>query len=447
MNMGLDIGYRSLLKIALPLALGAFVQFLVVLTDNIFLSQVSEDALNGAGNGGMLYITMVMLGVGLSAGLQIIIARRSGENKTGEIGSWLGSGLKLSLVLAVVLYGVYQLFNVFFFEHMLRSKSILAVMNEFLEIRMLGLFVYIPVLMFIAFYTGLARTAILIASMGLTAFLNILFDWLLIFGVWGFPALEHVGAAWATLIAEFAGLVFILVYTFVTFKGAPYELGRRVFERKRGQARQLLLLSYPLMVQQALALATWTTFYFLVEKVGGMELKVSHIVRNTYMLAFVTVMGIGYTTRTVVSTLIAEMRQAELSVAIKRLIRLNFFGAMLLCHGLVLYPEVIASLFFEADDPGLLSLTKSFRVVFVAVLIFSVTSILLNTIEGSGRTRQAMVIEVLTILIYLSAVVQVTILNPQEIHIIWMTDYIYFSILGLLSLLYLWRSNWKYTTV
>lgn len=443
----LDISYRSLLRIALPLALGAFVQFLVVLTDNIFLAQVGESSLNGAGNGGMLYITYIMLGVGLSAGLQIIAARRVGEGRHLEIGSWLGSALRLSVILAVALYLIYLLMDAFLFAHIVQSEDILTVMQEFLSIRMLGLFIYLPLLMFTGFFTGIARTAILTASMGLTAGLNILLDWWLIFGIGDLPAMGHRGAALATLIAEFAGLLFLAIYTFVVYGKKTYQLRATVFKRMQGQGLRLLSLSYPLMIQQVLALATWTTFYFMVEKVGGMELKISHIVRNTYLLAFVTIMGIGYTTRTVISTLIAESRQNELSLAIRRLITLNIIGAFVLCHGLLAYPHLIADIFFTSEDPGYRPLIQSFNVVFFAIMVFSVTSVLINTIEGSGRTRQAMRIEVLTIVVYLTVVYRITIVHPQEIHIIWMSDYLYFGAIGLLSWLYLRMSNWKYTAV
>jgi putative MATE family efflux protein len=443
----LDISYKNLLQIAIPLSLGAFVQFLVVLTDNLFLARVSENALNGAGNGGMLYITAVMLGIGLSAGLQVIVARRSGEGSYVSIGTWLGSGLRIAAALSVVLFAVFKLLDQFLFVHLLNSASILQVMREFLDIRIWGLFVYLPVLMFNAFYTGTANTRILTLSMGITAGLNVIFDYTLIFGHFGFPVMEHRGAALATLLAEIAGMIFLVTYTFIKFRGAPYFLPRQILVRTPGQANRLLVISYPLMVQQVLALATWTTFYFLVEKVGGLELKVSHIVRNTYLLAFVTVMGFGFTTRTVISTLIAEHRQSELNIAIRRLIYLNIAGALILCHGLIVYPATIASLFFGINDPGVGPLTRSFQVVFFAVLIFSVTSILLNTIEGSGRTKQAMRIEILTIAIYLVAVYYVTIVNPQEIHVIWMTDYLYFGLLGAASWLYLRYSNWKFTSV
>lgn len=443
----IDIRYSALLRVALPLSLGAFVQFLVVLTDNLFLARVGENALNGAGNGGMLYVTTVMLGVGLSAGVQIVVARRIGEQQIDQVGTWLGSGLRLAMLLSVLLFLLYLGMDAVLFDRILNSVEIRDVMREFLAIRMFGLFVYLPTLMFTGFYTGIARTGVLTISMGLTAGLNMVFDYLLVFGIGPFPEMAHEGAALATLIAEAAGLLFIAVYTFVRYGKDEFMLRRTVFERKAGQARRLLTLSYPIMVQQVLALATWTTFYFLVEKVGGMELKVSHIVRNTYLLAFVTVMGVGYTTRTIVSTLIAEGRQSDLGKAIRRLIAMNIIGAVLLCHGLVLYPATIAGWFFPTDDPGFEPLIASFRVVFFAILVFSVSSILLNTIEGSGRTRQAMRIELAVIAVYLGLVYVITIVRPQPIHVIWMSDYLYFGLLALSCAAYLRFSSWKYTHV
>ncbi|MCH2198065.1 MAG: MATE family efflux transporter [Flavobacteriales bacterium] len=440
----MNISYSSLLKIALPLALGAFVQFLVVLTDNLFLTRVSESAINGAGNGGMMYITAVMLAIGLSSGLQILIARRNGEGNLDEVGSIFGSGMRIAMVLSVALYIIFLLLDRFFFDSIIQSPEILKVMREFLQIRSLGLFVYIPVLMFNSIYIGLAETKVVSYAMIITALLNILFDWLLIFGVGPFPEMQHQGAAFATFIAEIAGLLFILYYTVKRFDHKKYNLWTGLTQRTQGLASRIFKISVPLMVQQVLALATWTTFYFFVEKVGSAELKVSHIVRNSYMLAFVIAMGVNYTTRTVISSLIAEKRQAELGLAMKRLIIINIVGAIILCHGLLLYPEWIALQFYDAGDPGVAMLVRTFRVVFFAILLFTCVSIFLNAVEGSGRTKAGMVIEMISITVYLFVVYQITLVSPQPIHIIWMSDYLYFALMGVFSLLYLWRADWKH---
>ena len=61
-------------------------------------------------------------------------------------------------------------------------------------------------------------------------------------------------------------------------------------------------LALPMILQLTLTLGTWSMFFFLVEQVGVMELKVSHIARNYFMLAFVVSQGIQQTTRTYIST-------------------------------------------------------------------------------------------------------------------------------------------------
>lgn len=442
----LDIGYKSILSIALPLSLGAFVQFLVVLTDNYFLSRVGEDSINGAGNGGLLYITAIMVGVGLGGGTQILIARRNGSGDFKSVGVIFGIALRTSLVAGGLCWLLFRGLDVYAFQHWLASDQILETMREFMNIRTLGFFVYIPTLIINSLYMGIGQTKILTASMGLVAGMNILLDWLLIFGNAGFPAMEHEGAALGTLISEFSGLAFISIYTWLKFKNHPFELWKGLTVMNPEVRKQLINLSLPLIVQQILALATWSCFYFLVEKVGSTPLKISHIVRNGYLLAFVAIMGISQTTRTVVSTMIAQNRQSEIRTAVKRLMIINVVGAFLLCHWMIFYPGPVSALFFDQPaDQELLSLT--FRVVFFAIMMASIVLILLNIIEGSGNTKVGMFIEITCISIYLVFVYLSTIYTQQSIHIIWMTDYIYFGALGIISIIYLRRSNWQYKTI
>ncbi len=449
--MNLDISYRSLIRIALPLSLGAFVQFIVVLTDNLFLSDVGAYAINSAGNGGLLYITAVMLATGLASGVQILIARRKGEGRIEDIARWFGAGMRTVMGLAVLIFLLFRLFDAYAYQHWIRDVQLREMMREFLDIRLFGLFVYFPTLILNSLFIGIARTRILTWTMVLTAGVNIVFDYFLIYGHAGFPEMQHRGAALATFIAECSGLVFMIASTAYLFRPQKgilqLNLFNGLFTRQVGMFRKLITLSAPLMLQQVLVLGTWTFFFFLVEKIGVMELKVSHLVRNMYMLAFVAIYGIGFTTRTVVSTLIAEKRQPAIGTALKRLILMNVTGSLILCHGLILYPDFIASFFFSAQSAGYEALVKSFQVAFFVVLLFSVSGIFLNTVEGSGRTRDGLLIEIGSVSFYLLAVYYVTVVSPSPIHIVWMTDYIYFGVLGVLSLLYLRFSNWKYHQV
>lgn len=439
----LSLSFSSMIGVALPLSIGAFVQFLVLFTDNYFLAKTSDEAISGAGIAAMIYITASMFISGMASGTQIFIARKQGENKPHELAKYFINGLLLCIALSLLLSSAISLISNNLLPQWTRDQGVLIVAQEFLEIRLLGMIFYAVLMALVAFYVGIARTTVLIFSTILTAGLNIILDYALITGNWGFEAYGHQGAAWATVSSEFIGFLFLIVYTLFFGQGKRLKLisGRKAITFKT--IKEMLILSFPLMLQQVLALATWTLFFFLVEKVGIVALKVSNLVRTLYMLAFVILMGVGQTTRTYVSTLIASSRQSELPSAIKKLIAMNLIGVLILCHGFVLYPEYIAAFFFD-QEIGLEDFIKSTRVIFFSILLFSFSGVFLNVIEGSGRTWVGFGIEFASIIIYLCFVYFITILHPQPVHIIWMSDYVYFGLMGLLSALFLLFGNWKY---
>ena len=65
--MALHTRPRDLLAVALPISAGTLLQFVVVLTDNYFLSKLPESAINGAGNAGLVYLTLEMLAIASAA--------------------------------------------------------------------------------------------------------------------------------------------------------------------------------------------------------------------------------------------------------------------------------------------------------------------------------------------------------------------------------------------
>jgi Na+-driven multidrug efflux pump len=200
------------------------------------------------------------------------------------------------------------------------------------------------------------------------------------------------------------------------------------------------------MGQQFLALATWTSFFFMVEKMGQEELYISHLVRTFYFLSFVIVFGIGQTTKTYVSTLIAEERQAELKQVMRKLIITNIVGISLLVHGFLFYPQLLFSLF--TDDPVIIeSGAKVLYVVFIAAIIFSFSSVFLNTIEGAGKTSIAFWIELSCIISYIIFSFLMIFKWEQDIVRVWMMDWLYFGLMGILSLFFLIRKPWMYTRI
>ena len=434
----LQIGYRDLLRMALPISAGTALQFLVLLTDNFFLARHSESAINGAGNAGLVYMTLETLAVGRSAALQIIIARRIGERNLPEALRTLRTGLLIHVGIGIGLLVVGVLLNQGLLGSTIQDPGIRSMFESFFSIRLLGFIPFSILLALNAFYTGTAKTWPILLVAAVTGTINILLDAAWVEGWFSVEPIGAIGAAWASVTAESIGCI---VSCIILVRIAPDILTSRTLLTSQ-KLRVWWELAYPLMGQFLLTIATWTAFFFLVEKVGSLELKVSHITRNFFMLAFITAQGIQQTTRTYVSGLIGEHRGAELKLVLKRLTLLNALGMIILCHGYILYPKFLAAAFFT-DEVGIEAMQKTLFVVFVGVSIYTFSGIMLSTIQGLGKTKRAFRIELIAVTGYIALAAALTLVWPQPIWIIWLVEWVYFSSIGLGSWLYLRKLDWN----
>ena len=437
----LKTGYAELLRMAIPISMGTMLQFFVLLTDNFFLARLSEEAINGAGNAGMVYMTLEMIAVGSAAALQIVIARRLGEGRREEAMKTFRSGLLLHGLMGLGLMGIGLLLNSGPVNSAIADADIRSVFTEFFAIRLLGFIPFTSLLVFNALYTGTAKTWPILAIATCSTVVNIVLDAAWVEGWWGVEAIGATGAAWASFCSESTGFLIALILTIRVMPEAfrPWSL------LSAEDLRAWWKMAYPLMGQFLTTISTWTAFFFFVEKVGSLELKVSHVTRNFFMLAFIVTQGMQQTTRTYVSGLLGAGRLAALDQSLRRLAALTFLGVLLLCHGYVLYPNALAAVFFK-DAVGQVAMVKTLHLMFVAVCIYAFTGIMLSTIQGCGATKVAFRIEFAAVTLYMIVATALTLIWPQPIWVIWRVELVYFSSIGLGSWLYLRRGTWRHLT-
>ena len=101
-RLQVEISYRQIFKIALPISLALFVPQINFIVNNVFLGHLSENALATASISGVYYLIFASIGYGLNNGLQALISRRAGENRPEEIGKIFNQGVLLSLGIAIV---------------------------------------------------------------------------------------------------------------------------------------------------------------------------------------------------------------------------------------------------------------------------------------------------------------------------------------------------------
>ncbi len=209
MELQLNTSYRQILGMALPISLALLVPQINFITNNIFLSSLGEKELASAGITGVYYLIFAVIGNGLNNGLQALIARRAGQNLPKEIGRLFFHGVWVALGIAALGIGITYAFAPAIMRAVIHDSYIADQVIDFLLIRIWGLPLLYLYVMRNAFLVGTNQTRFLVWGTLSEALVNIFLDYGLIYGHFGLPELGFNGAAYASIVAEGAGLLVI----------------------------------------------------------------------------------------------------------------------------------------------------------------------------------------------------------------------------------------------
>lgn len=434
--------YKDIWKVSLPIMLGLLTQNVMQVTNTIFLSRVGEVEFGAAGLAGIYYIAFFMLGFGFSIGAQIMMGRRNGEKNYDQIGAIVIQGAMFLFAFAVLLYFASNLFSTALLPRLIKSNQVYEAAANYLEWRTFGFFFASINIMFRAFYVGIARTKVLTLNAAIMTVVNIIADYLLIFGKFGLPELGIAGAGIASVLAEIASIIFFVIYTYKTV-----DLQKYGFHKMRFQLsiiKRILNISVFTMVQYAISMSTWFIFFLAIENHSERELAISNTIRIFYMLFFVPMNALSTTANTLVSNTIGAGKNDEVLPLIKRICLLNF--ALVVVMGLVTMVKAQFWISLIASDKDFTLVQQTVLPLLVLVLalpVCSIGTVLFNSISGTGNTRIALIFESITIALYLLTVYVLVYRLKASVAICWTTEFVYWGTLMILSYIYLKKSRWQ----
>ena len=432
---------KNIFKITYPIFLTLLAQNIINVTNTAFLGRVGEVELGASAIGGVFYFAIYMIGFGFSQGAQILIGRRNGEKNYAQIGPIFNNSLLFNFLLSVIIFG----FSVKGVPHIMKllvsSEHVYNASIAYLDWRIYGFFFSFINVIFRGLYVGITQTRILTTSAVLMAITNIIFDYTLIFGHFGFPQLGIEGAGIYSVIAEAVTLMYLVLHTIFRTNMKLYGL----LEFKKVELKTILTilnLSIFIMFQYFISISTWFMFFIFIERMGEQPLAVSNIGRSLYILLMIPGSALSTSVNTLVSNLIGAGRKEEVIPFIKRVIRIVLLMVVPLLLLTFAFPQLFARIY--TDDAGLiLACIPVMRVVSVAMIFCAVGNIIFNGVSGTGNTRTAFAIEFLTLFFYLSYVYYTAIIHPSTVAVVWMSEFVYWTIIGTPGYWYLLKGNWR----
>ena len=164
------------------------------------------------------------------------------------------------------------------------------------------------------------------------------------------------------------------------------------------------------------------------------------------MVVMIPLFGFSSAASTLVSNVMGERRMAEVPLLIKRIVVMSILATAIFLPILLIFPSEVSSIY--TNDVNLIEgAVKILPIICGAMLFFSIAFITFSSVTGTGKTIITLGIEFVSITIYLSFAYLFALVLDLSLASVWCSEFIYFSFMGTLSILYLKFGNWKNSVI
>ena len=375
-------------KLAFPVMLGMMSQVLLNVVDAIMVGQLGAAALAAAGLGSMVFMVVALTFESLGTGTQIIVSRRWGEkNREAASGALLNS-LILTIPVGLLLTSMGVFAGLSFIDFLVKDPEVRKLTTSYVRIRFLCLCFFLFVTSFLGYFDGVGKTLLRMGYMIIVVSLNVVLNYLLIFGKFGFPRLGVAGAALATTLSVAVGSLYILIRALRddTLRHHPFFCQAHVHFKI---IKKIVIFALPKGGRMFFIFTSYLLFLKIIGMIGVAELAASNILLAILSFSFMPGWGIGIAGATLIgqslggNKYLAARHYGWASVRFGIL----FMGLSGACF--IIFARSILSLF--TPDPAVGSVGFAPLIILGAVQVFDAIGIILAAcLEGAGATHWVM---------------------------------------------------------
>lgn len=341
--------FRYNLKLAAPVMLGMLGHTFVGLVDNIMVGQLGTAELAAVSLGNSFMFIAMSLGIGFSTAITPLVAEADGENNFKSGKSVYKHGLFLCTTIGIVLFLV-----------ILAAKPLMYLMKQPPEVVELAIpyldlvaFSLIPLVSFQAlkqFSDGLSMTKYPMYATLVANVVNIVLNYLLIFGKFGFPQMGIVGAAIGTLASRFAMVALMWAFLRYKEKSKQYVTNIKFFVLENKMIQKIVSLGFPSALQMFFEVAIFTAAIWLSGILGKNPQAANQIALNLASMTFMVAMGLSVAAMVRVGNQkglqhFKDLRRIAISIFL-----LTFLLEVIFAIFFILFNEMLPKIYLDVKD-------------------------------------------------------------------------------------------------
>lgn len=373
---------KALLTLGLPMALTQLAGFAIYTIDVMMIGRLSPQDLAAASLGTVIYFTLWMLGMGPVMAVSPLVSQALGADQDDVYDVRISVRMALWFIalmfpfMMIIILSAENIAVFFGQDPVLADKA-----GRYVLALAAGYPFAMGVMVLRNFLAAIGKTRVPLLLAIITTLINAGLNMVLIYGMFGFPRLELIGAGIASSISYILCFGMYMIYTRLDKAAARFELFKNFYRPHWYRFREVFKLGWPISVTTVFEGMLFNSCVFLMGIIGIMEVAAYQIALNVAALAFMLPWGLSMAG----SVRIGLAAGAKNQEAKKRVALVTLAGAivtiMMFAIPIALSPNFVAGLYLDATaekNAEVVRLVAIFLPIAAAFMLFDATQVAAN---------------------------------------------------------------------
>ncbi|KNF07854.1 MATE efflux family protein [Gottschalkia purinilytica] len=374
-----------ILRLALPAIMEMMLQTLVWTADTAMVGRLTPAAISSVNLGSQIMFTISNIFGALGIGATAMVSRHiGGENKkrAEQIGSQsIGIGIIISLIIGVT--GIIT--SKMIFKNIVSDKEVISLGTEYLKIVFIGIIFLIPLMISNAVLRGSGNAVAPLISACFANVINIVGDYVLIFGKFGFPKMGVRGAAIATAFSQAIG--FFITLSFLLRGKSSIKLHlKNIFNFNIKDMKSIIKLSAPATFEMTMNEGSRLISSFWVAQLGTLAFAGHSLASSAESISYMPAYGFAIAATTMVGQSLGANRTDHAEISTKQSIKYSCLLVGVVGLAFLLVPYSIMRLFSNNLEAVKIA-SRCLRVGALEQIPIAIAMVTSGALKGAGDTK------------------------------------------------------------
>ena len=284
--------FRKNLQLAYPVMLSHFGQMMVGVADSVMVGRLGAAPLAAASLANSVFVIFLVFGIGMSFAITPLTAQADGAGQRDRIPGILRHGVALNTAAGILLFALMY-FNRNLIGHMKQPSDVVVMALPYFAVIAASILPFMVFQSFRQWAEGLGYTRQSMAITVAANLLNILLNYILIFGKLGFAPMGLYGAGIATLISRVVMAIFMIAFVLADKRFMIYRPVLKMTQLDYSLLRKLLFLGFPMALQLIFEVTSFSLAAIMIGWLGTTQLAAHQIAINLASITYMAALGIS----------------------------------------------------------------------------------------------------------------------------------------------------------